>query len=54
MGRLHWLHFALVCLEGDLEDSVAKSVAVQWLDRHQGLVVVRHRNEAKALAFVSL
>ena len=53
-SALRFLHFALVCLEGDLEDSVTKSVAVQGLDGHQGLVVVRHRDEAEALAFVCL
>ena len=53
-SALHLLHFALVSLEGDLEDPVTKGVAVQGLDGHQGLVVVRHRDEAEALAFVSL
>ena len=53
-SALHLLHFALVRLEGDLEDPVTKGVAVQGLDGHQGLVVVRHRDEAEALAFISL
>ena len=53
-SALRFLHFALVCLEGDLEDPVTEGVAVQGLDGHQGLVVVRHGNEAEALALVSL
>ena len=43
-----------VRLEADLEDSVTESVAVEWLDRHQTLVVVGHGDEAEAFAFVCL
>jgi len=49
-----FLHLPLVSFEGDLEDSVTEGVAVEGLDGHQGLVVVRHGDEAKALALVCL
>ena len=38
----------------DLQDPVAKRVTIKGLDGHQGLLVVRHRDEAEALAFISL
>lgn len=44
----------LVGLEADLQHAVAQRVPVQRLDRHHGLVVVGHRDEPVALAFVSL
>ena len=42
------LRLGLVGLEGDLEDAVAKSVAVEVLNCQDRVVVVRHRHEAKS------
>ena len=41
-------------LEGHLQDLVSKSVAVETGDSHGRLFVVRHGNEAKALALVGV
>ena len=41
-----------VSLEGDLQDPVAQAVPIQTGDRHGGLVVVGHGDEAEAFAFV--
>jgi hypothetical protein len=48
------LRFVFVCLEADLEHSVAEGVAVEGLDGNQALVVVGHGHEAEALALVRL
>ena len=49
-----FLHFPLVCFEGDLKDPVAQGVAVKGLYGHQSLIVVGHGDEAEALTLVSL
>ena len=42
----------LVLLERHLEDAVSERVPVQALDRHQRLLVARHRHEAEPLALL--
>ncbi len=48
------LGLPVVGLEGDLEDPVAQRVTVERLYGHQRLLVIGHRDEAEALALVSL
>ena len=48
------LNLPVVGFERDLKNPVAKGVPVEGLDRHETLVVVGHRDEAEALAFVCL
>ena len=48
------LGLSVVCLEGDLEDPVAKGIAIKGLDGHQSLLVVGHCDEPEALALVCL
>ena len=53
----YWEHsrlMGLVGLEGDLQDAVAQPIAVQAGDGHGCLVVVRHGDEAEALALVGV
>ena len=54
MGNRSLGGLGLVRFEGDLEDAVAESVAVERLDGDHCLVVVGHRDEAKALTLVRL
>lgn len=44
----------LVSLEGDLQDTVAQPVAVEAGDGHGRLIVIRHGDEAEALALVGV
>ena len=50
----HPLALMFVSLEGYLEDSVTKGVAIEWLDGHDSLIIVSHCNETKALALIGL
>lgn len=44
----------VVRLEADLQHPIAEGVAVEGLDRNHRFVVVGHRDETEALAFVRL
>lgn len=46
--------FALISFEADLKYSISECVAVQWLDRHNRFIVVRHRDETEAFALIGL
>lgn len=50
----HLCGFTLVGFEGNLQDAIAQGVAIQRLDRNDGLVVIGHRNKAKPFALVGL
>ena len=51
---LCFLLVSLAGLEGDLQDFVSQSVPIQTVDRHGGLLVVRHGNEAETFALVGI
>lgn len=58
-ARWCWLNVALcsftfIRFKADLQDTVTQRVTVQRLDGHHGFVVVGHRDEAEAFAFVGL
>lgn len=49
-----FLALMFVGLKGNLKDSVPERVPVQRLNGDHGFVVIRHGNEAEALALVRL
>jgi len=50
----HLLLVSLAGLKGHLQDFISQSVPVQAVDRHGGLLVVRHGDEAEAFALVGV
>lgn len=52
MADLWSLRF--VGFKAHLQDAIAESVAVEWLDGDHSLIVVRHSNKAKTFALVGL